>query len=120
MTHDPPVEKLCHRCIRKPFRGHSLDGRLARGYSNDLQTCDDCGCEEYVCLFRPPSAVCAACRNVIHVEPAECRYDACTNTYCIVCAPRFLRARDAGVCVPCVNRLAKVPLAFFGEERRSA
>ena len=105
MTHhelprcDEPVEKLCHRCGSKP----SCDGRLARGYSNDRQICDGCGDWEFVCLFRPPDAVCAACGNVIQVEPSECRNDACKNTYCIICAPGFLPPELKGGCVPCDN-----------------
>ncbi len=66
---------------------------------------------------------CSACGEAICEDCAlagECRNDACENVYCLVCAKGFLRARDAGVCVPCVNRIATVPVAFFGEERRSA
>ena len=68
-------------------------------------------------------ANCSACDRVICEQCMDlnhCRNDACENLYCEKCAKDFLRARDAGVCVPCVNRIAKVPLAFFGEERRSA
>ncbi len=111
---DEPLEKLCHRCGSKP----SCDGRLARGYSADRETCDGCGHPEFVCLFRPPAAVCAACGNHIQVEPAECRNDACENTYCIICAPKWLRADGSRICVPCIVRFQRVPIAqFFGALR---
>lgn len=119
MSQDLPVEKLCHRCTQKPFRGHSLDGRISRGYLMERERCDDCRRQRFCCLFRP-GVRCAGCGNHIHVEPAECRNDACASVYCIVCAPRSLRADGGGICVPCINRFARVPLAFFGEERRSA
>ncbi len=95
MTH---FEKLCHRCICKPFRGNSLDGRITRGYLMERERCDDCRRQRFCCLFRPANP-CAACGNHIQVEPAECRHDACKNTYCIICAPKHLPAANGGCCV---------------------
>ena len=66
---------------------------------------------------------CAVCRVAICETcglAGECRNDACENLYCEKCATGFLPANCGGVCVPCVNRIARVPLAFFEEERRSA
>ncbi len=63
-------------------------------------------------------ANCSACDAVVCEECSDlnhCRREDCENVYCDKCAPKFLRAADGGVCVPCVNEFMRVPVAqFFG------
>ena len=78
--------------------------------------CEVCGPDK--------TANCAACAAVVCGDcalKAECRHEGCENVYCIVCAPKWLRADGSGICVPCINSFQRVPIAqFFGALRLTA
>ena len=49
-------------------------------------------------------ANCSACDAVVCEQCSDdnhCRHEDCENTYCIICAPKFLPPDAAGLCVTC-------------------
>ena len=83
----------------------------------------ECLCGVILIEDEDGDANCSACGADICEQCADanhCRREDCENTYCIICAPKFLRATDAGIYVPCVNEFMRVPVAqFFGALRRT-